>query len=146
MPWPSNSPDDSDTAASLEQWQERFADTDALAGIEMGEGFERFSQMNDVFTRAFWDDTVRTKDSDAFFASYRIEAAPRRGDGFNHKDFALRNAAWSISDMVSERNAADGEREGFQAPIRDATPVFSEPLVIEDIGAFTVELKHSIKL
>ncbi|MBT6277819.1 MAG: reductive dehalogenase [Chromatiales bacterium] len=146
MPWPSNSPDDSDTAASLEQWQERFADTDALAGIEMGEGFERFSQMNDVFTRAFWDDTVRTKDSDAFFASYRIEAAPRRGDGFNHKDFALRNAAWSISDMVSERNAADGEREGFQAPIRDATPVFSEPLVIEDIGAFTVELKHIAKL
>ena len=27
-----------------------------------------FSQMNDIFTRAFWDDRVRSKDSDAFFA------------------------------------------------------------------------------
>ena len=38
--------------------------------------------MNDMFTRAFWDDQVRSKDTDAFFASYRMEAAPRRGEGF----------------------------------------------------------------
>ncbi len=49
--------------------------------------------MNDVFTRAFWDDGVRSKDTVAFFASYRMEAAPRRDGGFQTRDFALRNAA-----------------------------------------------------
>lgn len=97
--------------------------SDRAAGFEVREDFERFSQMNDIFTRAFWDDRVRTKDSDAFFASYRMEAAPRRGDGFTQKDFALRNASWLISDMISERSAGEGLREGFQGAIRDETPV-----------------------
>ena len=39
-----------------------------------------------------------------------MEAAPRRGDGFTQRDFALRNAAWLISDIVSERSAAEGLR------------------------------------
>jgi hypothetical protein len=39
------------------------------------------------------DDKVRNKDTDAFFASYRMEAAPRRGEGFVLRDFALHNAA-----------------------------------------------------
>ena len=52
-----------------------------LAGIEVSDDFERFNQRNDLFTRAFWDPQVQSKDTDAFFASYRIEASPRRGDG-----------------------------------------------------------------
>ncbi len=100
-----------------------LVESDRAAGFEVAEDFERFSQMNDIFTRAFWDDQVRSKDSDAFFASYRMEAAPRRGDGFTQADFALRNAAWLISDMISERNAGEGEREGFQSPIRASVPV-----------------------
>lgn len=56
---------------------------DALAGIEVTSDFERFVQKNDIFSRAFWDDCVRTKQSDAFFVSYRMEAAPKRGDWFS---------------------------------------------------------------
>jgi len=55
-------------------------DKDAAAGIETTPEFTRFAQRNDIFTRAFWDPTVKTKQTDAFFASYRMEAAPRRGD------------------------------------------------------------------
>ncbi len=98
-------------------------ESDRAAGFEVTEEFQRFSQMNDVFTRAFWDDRVKSKDADAFFASYRMEAAPRRGDGFTQKDFALRNAAWLISDIVSERSSDEGLREGFQGAIRDDTPL-----------------------
>ena len=61
---------------------------DRAAGIETTPQFRRFSQRNDVFYRAFWDDTVRSAASQAFFASYRMEAIPRRGDGFTQKDFA----------------------------------------------------------
>ena len=49
----------------------------------------RFRQRDDVFTRAFWDPKVRSAQTEAFFASYRIDATPRKGDGFQQKDFAL---------------------------------------------------------
>ena len=48
-----------------------------------------------------------------------MEAAPRRGEGFNQRDFALRNAAWLVSDIISNRGAEAGKREGFQAAIEN---------------------------
>jgi hypothetical protein len=55
-----------------------------------------------------------------------MEALPRRGDGFTQKDFALRNASWLISDIMTDRHADKGRREGFQAPISNDTPVADE--------------------
>ncbi len=117
-------------------------DNDAEAGIDVTEAFEPFIQRNDVFSRAFWDDTVRTPKSDAFFASYRMEAAPRRGDGFTQRDFALRNASWLISDVVSDRSAADGRREGFQAPIAYDTPVAPSQVAVDDPAKMSAEIKR----
>jgi epoxyqueuosine reductase QueG len=118
---------------------------DAAAGIEVTEDFERFTQRNDVFTRAFWDDTVRTKQTDGFFASYRMEATPRRGDGFTQRDFALRNAAWLISDVITDRHADQGRREGFQAPISYDTPVAPMQLEIDDPSEMSTEIKRIAK-
>ncbi|MCE8518263.1 4Fe-4S dicluster domain-containing protein [Ruegeria pomeroyi] len=129
MSYPANRPD-------------RTRPTDAAAGIETTEAFERFSQRNDVFTRAMWDPSVRSKQTDAFFASYRMEAAPRRGDGFTQRDFALRNAAWLISDVVTNRFAAEGRREGFQAPISYDTPVAPQQVAIDDPAAMSAEIKR----
>lgn len=131
MSWPSNTPPQ--------------RDGDADAGFEIADDFTPFTQRNDVFTRAFWDERVRSKHTDAFFASYRMEATPRRGDGFSQRDFALRNAAWLISDVVSDRNAATGEREGFQAPIRADTPVAPEKLAIDDTTEMSREIKQIAK-
>lgn len=128
MAWPSNTPSRNDS--------------DRAAGIEVTEDFERFSQRNDIFTRAFWDHRVRSKQTDAFFASYRMEATPRRGDGFAQRDFALRNAAWLISDIVSDRRAEDGLREGFQAPIQPDTPVAPDTMEIVDPARMSAEIKR----
>ncbi len=125
---------------------EHLLDSDRAAGFEVREDFERFSQMNDIFTRAFWDERVKTKDTDAFFASYRMEAAPRRGDGFTQKDFALRNAAWLISDIVSERSAAEGLREGFQGAIRDDTPIAPDKAELGKPEDEAAEIKAVAKL
>ncbi|MBU2982914.1 4Fe-4S dicluster domain-containing protein [Lentibacter algarum] len=130
MSWPKNSPQ---------------RDTDAAAGFEIADDFSPFKQRNDVFTRAFWDAGVRSKHSDAFFNSYRMEATPRRGAGFSQRDFALRNAAWLVSDVISDRNAATGEREGFQAPIRSDTPVAPDKLEIEDTAEMSAEIKQIAK-
>jgi hypothetical protein len=116
---------------------------DLAAGIETTPQFKRFSQRNDVFSRAFWDDTVRSAASQAFFASYRMEAIPRRGDGFTQKDFALRNASWLISDIMTDRFAADGRREGFQAPISNDTPVAGEKVHFETPSAASANVKKA---
>ena len=130
MNWPSNTSQSPD---------------DAAAGIIITEDFERFEQRNDVFTRAFWDDNVRSDKSDAFFSSYRMEAAPRRGEGFNQRDFALRNASWLISDIISSRGGGDGKREGFQASIDYDTPVAPDQVEIDDPAKQTAEIKRIAK-
>lgn len=131
MTWPANTP-------------QSPAD-DAAAGIIVTDDFERFDQRNDVFTRAFWDERIRSKQTDAFFNSYRMEAAPRRGEGFNQRDFALRNASWLISDIISERGGAEGMREGFQAYITNDTPVAPDQVEIEDPAAQAAEIKRIAK-
>ena len=136
-------PKQSHTANDLNS---RFARSDEALGFEISDDFERFNQMDDMFTRAFWDDTVRTRDTDGFFNSYRMEFAPRRGEGFNQKDFALRNAAWSVSDIISNRGNDIGEREGFQAPIANDTPIAPEQVAVEDPARESAEIKKLAKL
>lgn len=131
MVWPSNIP--------LQR------NDDKEAGIEVTDEFVQFSQRNDVFSRAFWDDSVRNKQSDAFFASYRMEAAPRRGEGFSQRDFALRNASWLISDVISDRSADKGKREGFQAPIECDTPIAPDQIEIDDPAKMSAEIKRIAK-
>ena len=115
---------------------------DSAAGIEVTDDFERFAQRNDIFTRAFWDESVRSKQSDAFFASYRMEAAARRGDGFTQRDFALRNASWLISDLISNRGGDTGVREGFQAAITNDTPVAPMQQEVDDSTKMSCEIKR----
>ncbi len=128
MVWPRNTPPQ--------------RDDDKAAGIEVTDDFTPFAQRNDIFTRAFWDDRVKSKHTEKFFASYRMEAAPRRGDGFSQRDFALRNAAWLVSDIVSNRGAATGMREGFQAPIQPDTPVAPDAIEVDDPTKMAAEIKR----
>lgn len=131
MSWPQNTPPQ--------------REGDKAAGIEVTDDFEPFAQRNDIFSRAFWDNSVKTKQTDGFFASYRMEAAPRRGDGFTQRDFALRNAAWLVSDIVSNRAGDQGMREGFQAPIQPDTPVADEKLTVDSPGKMSAEIKRIAK-
>lgn len=132
MSYPSNTPDYS-----------RRGDSDA--GIEVTEDFERFSQRNDVFSRAMWDDKVKSKHTEKFFNSYRMEATPRRGDGLTMRDFALRNASWLISDIMTNRFADQGRREGFQALISNDTPVAPDQQEIDKPAEMSGEIKRVAK-
>lgn len=124
MSWPRNAAGvDDETWAD---WQRRFGDSDRAAGFEISRDFEPFSQMNDMFTRAFWDPAVRSPATDAFFAGYRADFSPRKGDGFSRRDYALRNAAWAVSDIISNRAGDKGLREGFQGAILSDTPIAPE--------------------
>lgn len=71
-----------------------------------------YNQKNDIFNRAMWDDTIDPK---AFFVSYDItNYKPKKAKGFNHWDFALRNASWHLTDVVGEMKLdSEGRVEGF---------------------------------
>ncbi len=90
---------------------------DAEAGFEVGEGFERFSQKDDVFCRSFWDPEVRTSRSDMFYETYRTpELRWRPVEGFTRRDYALRNASWHVTDLFAELKGVADRREGFLDP------------------------------
>jgi ferredoxin len=146
MAWPRNTPEPEITEQMRDDWAARFGESDAALGFEVTRGFQPFSQINDIFTRAFWDDQVKSDDTEGFFDSYRMAPAARRGQGFAQKDFALRNASWIISDLISNRGAEMGMREGFQAAIRSDTPVADEQVAIDDPAAQSDEIKRIAKL
>ncbi len=76
------------------------------------DNWQRFNQRNDIFNRAMWDDGVKSKN---FFQSYDIaHYAPKKAKGFDHWDYALRNASWHLTDVVGEMNFQENGRvEGF---------------------------------
>lgn len=144
MSWPNNSERVDD--ATWADWQARFAESDRAAGFEITRDFQPFNQMNDMFTRAFWDPSVRSEATEGFFASYRAGFEPRGSDGFSQRDFALRNAAWSLADMVADRAAGEGLREGFQGAIRPVSGRAPRQAELGTRGETTHEIKRISRL
>ncbi len=74
--------------------------------------FQRFNQKNDIFNRSLWDDKIDPK---SFYISYDItNFKPKKSRGFDHWDFALRNASWHLTDVVGDLKLPDeGRVEGF---------------------------------
>lgn len=94
---------------------EGYSDQDC--DFKMLPHFQRFNQKNDVFCRSFWDDKIKSRQTEAFYTSYRTPLTSQwkgRGAGFSQRDYALRNASWHIMDIFAE-NKQDSEdrREGF---------------------------------
>ena len=83
--------------------------------FEILDNFERFDQKNDVFRRSWWDQKIKSKKTELFYSTYREPLKTwKKADGFTQKDYALRNAAWHVSDILTEINVDQDRREGFQ--------------------------------
>ena len=87
---------------------------DALTGVQLTEDFARFDQKFEIYCRSLWDDKISSEKAQNFFDGYYMpHAKARRTDGFSLKDYALRNAAWHVSNVlrdVSEAGESDFER------------------------------------
>ncbi len=83
--------------------------------FQVGSGFERFNAKFDIFNRSIWDEKVNSK---SLFLSYDIaNYQPKKSKGFDHWDYALRNASWHLTDFVGERHfESSGVIEGFSHP------------------------------
>ncbi len=84
----------------------------------VNDDFERFSQVDDVFSRSMWDDRIRDERSDTFFATYRRPLTKwRKANGFTQRDYAIRNASWHVADIFAEMFEDGDRRDGFLDPL-----------------------------
>jgi len=93
-------------------------DSDTTAGFEITDDFQRFSQVNDVFSRSRYDDDVHSDASEKFFSTYRRPLADWRATkGYQQNDYAFRNATWHVADVFAEMHESDDRRDGFLDPL-----------------------------
>lgn len=117
--------------------------SDEQAGFEVLPEFERFNQKDDVFRRSWWDPRVRTEKAKQFYDTSRQSLKTwRRGDGFTQKDYALRNAAWHVSDWFTEYKEDQNRREGFTDEFTLYRDVADEQLDLGSPDQAAVEIKR----
>ena len=116
---------------------------DAEAGFEVLESFERFSQKDDIYSRAFWDPTIRSEKTDRFFETYRTPLKVwKSADGFTQRDYALRNASWHLPDIFAELKEDQNRREGFLDSFTVHREGPDEQVPVDSPEAMSREIKH----
>jgi len=138
----SNSNVESDSRIALEM----YSDVDKASGFEVLDGFQRFEQKDDVFRRSWWDERIRNEKTERFYNTYREPLENwRNADGFSQKDYALRNAAWHVSDVFTELKVEDDRREGFSDTFSIYQDIASEKQAFNSLGAAAQEIKRVSK-
>jgi ferredoxin len=113
----------------------------------VAEKFRRFSQKEEIFSRSFWDSTIRSKETDRFYESYRLPLEEwRHVDGYHQKDFALRNAGWHVADFFAERLQHQDRREGFLDFLTAHRRGASARREIDSPGQMSKEIKKVARL
>jgi epoxyqueuosine reductase len=88
---------------------------DEQTGFDVRSEFKKFDQRDDIYCRSLWDPEVQSEKADKFFAGYFMpQARSRKADGFSQRDYALRNAAWHVTNVLRDiRREETGRKEGF---------------------------------
>nr|WPM93850.1 reductive dehalogenase [uncultured prokaryote] len=116
---------------------------DQAAGFEILDTFRRFSQRNDVFSRSFWDPRIRSEKTELFYKTYRRPLQRwRKVDGFTQKDYALRNAAWHVTDIFAELKENEDRREGFLDEFTVQRDGPGQKLIVDSPEAMAAEIKR----
>ena len=114
--------------------------------FEILDNFERFDQKNDVFRRSWWDQKIKSKKTELFYSTYREPLKTwKKADGFTQKDYALRNAAWHVSDILTEINVDQDRREGFSDAFSIQTPVAENKIHLGTKDEASKEIKKVSK-
>ena len=109
--------------------------------------FERFSQVNDVFSRSMWDERIRDERTDTFFATYRRPLTKwRKANGFTQRDYAIRNASWHVADIFAEMFEDSDRRDGFLDPLSMLRDGASEKVDVGPPDQASRELKQVSKV
>ena len=108
------SPGANPRASPNRRWRRRHGSAPTHSNHAVLDDFERFSQVDDVFSRSRWDAEIRSDASDRFYSTYRRPLTDwRAAPGFTQHDYALRNAAWHVTDIFAEMYEEDDPWKGL---------------------------------
>jgi reductive dehalogenase len=121
---------------------------DELTGFKVSPRFERFDQRNDIYCRSQWDEEVRSAKAEKFFDGYYMpQARARKTDGFSQRDYALRNAAWHVTNVLRDINRAEtGRKEGFFDHFTSHDEGWPEPYPFESAAEATADMRKVAQL
>ncbi|MBT5187833.1 MAG: reductive dehalogenase [Kordiimonadaceae bacterium] len=124
---------------------------DQLTGVQVNDNFDRFEQKFDIYCRAMWDPQIKSDKTDKFFEGYYMPfAKARKTDGFSQKDYAFRNAAWHVNNVIRDieksgefRKEKPNEirKEGFWDYYTSHDEGWHEPYPYESAAEATRDLK-----
>lgn len=121
--------------------------TDAECGFEVLDTFERFNQCNDIYSRAQWDERVRSKKAiDWFKGMFMPGLGVKKSEGYGIKDFALRNAGWMGTNLVIQRSLDQDRVDGFGDYIRPYSAPNAQKIEVTDAAAMSEEIKRVSRL
>ncbi len=123
-------------------------DIDKLTGFKVQENFQRFDQRDEIYCRSEWDKKVGTEKALNFFRGYFMpNARSRKTDGFGQKDYALRNAAWHVTNVLRDSSRGEtGRKEGFFDHFTLHEEGWPEPFPFDSPEQSTEELRKVGKL
>jgi len=123
-------------------------DIDRLTGFQVQDDFSRFNQRDEIYCRSEWDDSVATDKAAKFFSGYFMpNARSRKTDGFGQKDYALRNAAWHVTNVLRDSSRQEsGRKEGFFDHFTLHEEGWPEPFPFDNEQQSTDELRKVAKL
>ena len=121
---------------------------DKKTGFEIDSNFRRFNQKNDIFCRSDWDPEIQSKKVDKFFAGYDMPHAKARNiEGYEQKDYALRNAAWHVSNILrDQKRKIENRKEGFLDSFTAQADGWNEPYPFNSPEEATKNLKRAASI
>jgi hypothetical protein len=121
-----------------------FREIDHETGFEVSAEFRRFDQRDEAFCRSDWDPEIRSAKSEAFYLGHDMpQARARNVDGFGQRDYALRNAAWHVTNVLRDlKRESEDRKEGFLAEFTTHAEGGLEPFPFESPEQATAELKR----
>ncbi len=85
--------------------------------------------------------------SDRFYSTYRRPLTDwRAAPGFTQHDYALRNAAWHVTDILAEMFEDDDRRDGFLDPLSMLRDGARERIEFATPAAAAADVKHVAKV
>jgi ferredoxin len=120
---------------------------DELTGFKVTDSFARFSQRDEIYCRSEWDSDVQSDKASAFFQGYYMpNARSRKTDGFTQRDYALRNAAWHVTNILRDsKRESEGRKEGFFDHFSLHDEGWPEPYPFESAQESTADLNKVAK-
>ena len=120
---------------------------DESCGFDVEEGFERFNQANDIYTRGQWDSRIRSeKVLNWFKGMFRTGLGARNAEGYSVRDFALRNAGWMGATLTIQRSLHQGRGDGFLDHIQPYSDPNPDRVAVESPAVMSEEIKRISRL